>query len=110
MPAKPVQISVDVELLKRIDADPEARKQGRSAFVRSAITSYLAAKRRRAMELSIGAAYGNAADAMEAEVTDLVGAQEGLKGPSTSSRSRFSPDRAPERAGPRAVGALRPSG
>ena len=75
MPAKPVQISVDLELLKRIDADPEARKKGRSAFVRSAVTSYLAAKRRRAIDLAIGAAYGNAADAMEAEVKDMVDAQ-----------------------------------
>ena len=75
MPAKPVQISVDVDLLKRIDADPEVRKNGRSAFVRSAVTSYLAAKRRRGIDLAIGSAYGNAADALEAEVKDLVDAQ-----------------------------------
>ena len=75
MPAKPVQISVDLELLKRIDADPEAREEGRSAFVRSAVISYLAAKRRRAIDLAIGVAYGSAASAMEAEVEDLVDAQ-----------------------------------
>ena len=75
MPAKPVQISVDLELLKRIDADPEVREKGRSAFVRSAVTSYLAAKRRRAIDLAIGSAYGNAARALEAEVEDLVDAQ-----------------------------------
>lgn len=75
MPAKPVQISVDLELLKRIDADPEAREKGRSAFVRSAVSSYLAAKRRKAIDLAIGAAYGEAADAMEAEVSDLLDAQ-----------------------------------
>ena len=75
MPARPVQISVDLELLKRIDADPETREMGRSAFVRSAVSSYLAAKRRKAIDLAIGAAYGDAADAMEAEVSDLLGAQ-----------------------------------
>jgi metal-responsive CopG/Arc/MetJ family transcriptional regulator len=75
MPAKPIQISVDLELLRRIDADPETREKGRSAFVRSAVSSYLAAKRRKAIDLAIGAAYGAAADAMEAEVSDLLGAQ-----------------------------------
>ena len=75
MPAKPVQISVDLELLKRIDADPEVREKGRSAFVRSAVTSYLAAKRRRAIDLAIGSAYGKAARALEAEVEGLVDAQ-----------------------------------
>jgi metal-responsive CopG/Arc/MetJ family transcriptional regulator len=75
MPAKAVQISVDLELLRRIDADPETRKKGRSAFVRSAVSSYLAAKQRKAIDLAIGVAYGDAADAMAAEVSDLVDAQ-----------------------------------
>lgn len=47
---------------------------GRSAFVRSAVSSYLADKRRNAIDLAIGAAYGDAADAMEAEVSDLLDA------------------------------------
>ncbi len=75
MPAKAVQISVDLELLRRIDADPETREKGRSAFVRSAVSSYLAAKRRKAIDLAIGAAYRDSADAMEAEVSDLLDAQ-----------------------------------
>jgi metal-responsive CopG/Arc/MetJ family transcriptional regulator len=75
MPAKAVQISIDLELLRRIDTDPETRKQGRSAFVRSAVSSYLAAKRRKAIDLAIGAAYGDAADAMEAEISGLLDAQ-----------------------------------
>jgi metal-responsive CopG/Arc/MetJ family transcriptional regulator len=74
-PAKPIQISVDVELLKRIDADPETQEKGRSAFVRAAVSSYLAAKQRKAVDLAIGAAYGGAADVMEAEVSDLLDAQ-----------------------------------
>jgi metal-responsive CopG/Arc/MetJ family transcriptional regulator len=75
MPTKPVQVSIDLQLLKRIDADPETRKMGRSAFVRSAVSTYLAAKRRRAVDLAIGAAYGNAAEVMATEVADLMEAQ-----------------------------------
>jgi metal-responsive CopG/Arc/MetJ family transcriptional regulator len=75
MPAKPVQVSIDLDLLRRIDADPEAREKGRSAFVRSAVSSYLAAKQRREIDAAIRAAYGGAADAMEAEVTDMMDAQ-----------------------------------
>ena len=75
VPAKPVQVSIDVELLKRIDADPETRERGRSAFVRSAVASYLAAKQRRAIDVAIRAAYGGAADAMETEVSELLDAQ-----------------------------------
>jgi metal-responsive CopG/Arc/MetJ family transcriptional regulator len=75
MPAKPVQVSIDIELLKRIDADPETRKKGRSAFVRSAVSSYLAAKERRAIDDAIRAAYGGAADAMKSEVSELLDAQ-----------------------------------
>jgi metal-responsive CopG/Arc/MetJ family transcriptional regulator len=75
MAAKPVQISIDFELLRRIDADPETRENGRSAFVRSAVSSYLAAKERREIDAAIRAAYGRAAGAMEAEVADLMDAQ-----------------------------------
>jgi len=40
-PVRPVQISMDAALLRRIDADPEVRQRGRSAFIRSAIEMYL---------------------------------------------------------------------
>ena len=75
MSAKPVQVSIDIELLRRIDADPETRKKGRSAFVRSAVSSYLDAKRRREIDAAIRAAYGSAADDMQAEVAGLMDAQ-----------------------------------
>jgi metal-responsive CopG/Arc/MetJ family transcriptional regulator len=75
VPSKPIQISIELDLLRRIDADPETREKGRSAFVRSAVADYLAAKRRRAIDLAIGAAYGEAADAMAAEVSGLLDAQ-----------------------------------
>jgi metal-responsive CopG/Arc/MetJ family transcriptional regulator len=76
MAAKPVQISLDAEILERIDADPEARAQGRSAFVRSAILRYFAAKARRDTDRAIAAAYGKAAGAAAAEVADLIDAQQ----------------------------------
>jgi metal-responsive CopG/Arc/MetJ family transcriptional regulator len=75
MAAKPVQVSIDVELLHQVDADPETREKGRSAFVRSAVSSYLDAKRRAQVDARIRAAYGGAADAMKAEVSDLLDAQ-----------------------------------
>ena len=75
MSAKPVQISIDVELLQRIDSDPETREKGRSAFVRSAVSSYLDAKRPRDVDTAIRAAYGGAEDDMQAQVADLMDAQ-----------------------------------
>jgi metal-responsive CopG/Arc/MetJ family transcriptional regulator len=76
MAAKPVQISIDTDLLRRIDADPEARAKGRSAFVRAALQVYLAAKKRRDVEDRIAHAYNGQADAMLNEVTELIRAQE----------------------------------
>ena len=75
MPAKPVQILIDADLLRRIDADPETLQNGRSAFVRSAVASYLDAKRRREVDTAIRAAYGGAKDDMQAEAADLMDAQ-----------------------------------
>ena len=56
MPVKPVQISLDTELLRQIDEDPETRERGRSSFVRSAIELYLKVKDRRRLEAQITAA------------------------------------------------------
>lgn len=75
MPAKPVQVSIDVELLRRIDSDPETREKGRSAFVRAAVSSYLDAKRRREVDAAIRSAYGGAEDEVQAEVAELMDAQ-----------------------------------
>lgn len=75
MPAKPVQISLDAELLKRIDADPEARRKGRSAFVRSALETYLKVKERRRVDAAIERAYGGKADELLADVEELIEAQ-----------------------------------
>lgn len=76
MPAKPVQVSIDLDLLRRIDADPETRERGRSAFIRAAATGYLRAKRLREIDATIAAAYADAADAVLVEAASLMEAQE----------------------------------
>ncbi len=75
MSTKPVQISIDSELLRRIDDDPEARAKGRSAFIRSAVEIYLAVKERREIEAHLIKAYSGQADAMYDEVAELLGDQ-----------------------------------
>jgi metal-responsive CopG/Arc/MetJ family transcriptional regulator len=75
MSAKPVQISVDTDLLDRIDRDPEVQERGRSAFIRSAVELYLAAKRRRAIDEQISRAYEGHADSLHDEIADLMGDQ-----------------------------------
>jgi metal-responsive CopG/Arc/MetJ family transcriptional regulator len=75
MPVKPVQISIDTELLRRIDTDPETRSVGRSMFVRSAIELYLRVKDRKRIEAEITKAYAGQADDLAAEVSDLIEAQ-----------------------------------
>lgn len=75
MSAKPVQISIDTELLERIDRDPEARAEGRSAFIRSAVELYLTAKERRGIEERLTRAYVGKGDAMLEEIAELLGGQ-----------------------------------
>ena len=76
MPARPVQISIDTDLLRRIDADPEVRERGRSAFIRAAVETYLRARRRREIDAQIATAYDGRADDLLEDVTDLLGVQE----------------------------------
>jgi metal-responsive CopG/Arc/MetJ family transcriptional regulator len=70
--AKPVQISIDEELLRRVDADPETKRRGRSSVVRSALLLYLESKRRRLTDTQILRAYGEAADDMLDEIEPLI--------------------------------------
>ncbi len=73
MTARPVKITMDAELLDRIDADPEAREMGRSAFIRSAVQLYLQVKRRREIERRLVGAYAGEADALLEEIEGLLG-------------------------------------
>lgn len=66
---------MDQDLLQKIDSDPEAKEQGRSAFVRSAIRLYLTAKERRDIEARLHKAYAGEANALLAEMEDLMSAQ-----------------------------------
>jgi metal-responsive CopG/Arc/MetJ family transcriptional regulator len=75
MPAKPVQISIDRELLARIDRDPQTQEQGRSAFIRDAVELYLAAKRRRGVDRQIASAYGDKSQELLADVEPWLGEQ-----------------------------------
>lgn len=73
---KPIQFSIDADLLERIDTDPEAREKGRSAFLRTAASFYLEAKERRRLEQQISAAYAGEAEAMVSEIAELIGVQD----------------------------------
>jgi metal-responsive CopG/Arc/MetJ family transcriptional regulator len=53
---KAVQITMDESLLRRLDADPEVKRIGRSAVIRRAADAYLS----RASALRIRAAYERA--------------------------------------------------
>ena len=68
-------MSIDTELLARIDDDPEAREMGRSAFIRSAVTLDLKAKEKRDIEARIAAAYGAGSPTTQDEIGDLMRAQ-----------------------------------
>lgn len=75
MAAKPVQISIDRDLLARIDRDPQTRKQGRSAFIRDAVELYLSVKRRRGVDRQIAVAYRDKARELLADVEPWLGEQ-----------------------------------
>jgi hypothetical protein len=75
MAARPVQISIDTKLLRRIDLDVETRRDGRSAFIRSVVLLYLDAKRRQEIDHRIRKAFGGKGRALGAEVEELIGAQ-----------------------------------
>jgi metal-responsive CopG/Arc/MetJ family transcriptional regulator len=76
MPTRPIQVSIDEELLERIDRDPEVAERGRSAFLRSAASFYLAAKERLEVDEKIVAAYRDQADAMIDEVAEFMDVQQ----------------------------------
>jgi metal-responsive CopG/Arc/MetJ family transcriptional regulator len=78
MSARPVQISLDTELLRQIDHDPEAKRHGRSAFIRAAVTAYLENKRRNSIDSMLRQAYANQASSMADEVHDIMGVQASL--------------------------------
>ena len=55
---KPVQVLFDEPLLKRLDADAEVRREGRSAVLRRAAAEYLRRRRARNISEAYRKAYG----------------------------------------------------
>ena len=56
---KAVQVLFDEPLLAKLDADPEVRKDGRSAVLRRAAAEYLRRRRARATADAYRKAYGS---------------------------------------------------
>lgn len=56
---KAIQITVDEDLLRRLDEDEEVQRKGRSAFLRKAAVEYLERKRRQAIAEAYESAYGD---------------------------------------------------
>jgi metal-responsive CopG/Arc/MetJ family transcriptional regulator len=56
---KAIQVSFDEHLLRRLDADEEVRRDGRSAVLRRAAELYLARRRERRIAAAYRAAYGS---------------------------------------------------
>ncbi len=75
MSTKPVQISMDTNLLRQLDADPEVKEKGRSAFIRAAIRLYLAARDRRETDARIAQAYAGEADTLLSGIEPLIDGQ-----------------------------------
>ena len=58
---KPIQVLFDEPLLKRLDADDEVRKIGRSAVLRRAAAEYLRKRRARSIAEAYRRAYAKGA-------------------------------------------------
>ena len=55
---KAIQVTLDEELLAKLDADDEVRRDGRSAVLRRAAEEYLRRRRKRAVADQYANAYG----------------------------------------------------
>jgi metal-responsive CopG/Arc/MetJ family transcriptional regulator len=59
---KAIQITVDERLLDRLDANPDVKRLGRSAFFRRAVEAYLEQQKKRAVSRAYRRAYGQGAE------------------------------------------------
>ncbi len=55
---KPVQITMDEELLRQVDALPEVKRHGRSAVLRQIMAAYLRHRQQRAIRDAYRKGYG----------------------------------------------------
>jgi len=56
---KRIQVMFDERLLSRLDADPEVRRNGRSAVIRRAAALYLRRRRAERIKAAYESAYGS---------------------------------------------------
>ena len=75
MPARSVQISIDEDLLRKLDGQPETKEHGRSAFIRSAVRLYLEVQQRRTRDRAYAQGYGGRAGEVWDEFSDLIAGQ-----------------------------------
>jgi metal-responsive CopG/Arc/MetJ family transcriptional regulator len=73
--AKNVQISIDEELLREVDRQPEAKRNGRSAYIRNALRSYMNRQRELAIDAAYEAAYRRSSNEVYEEFKNLLGSQ-----------------------------------
>lgn len=69
---KAIQITIDEELLRRLDATAEVQREGRSAVIRRAAEEYLLRRQRQQIRERYEAAYGDGAG-LEDEFADWEG-------------------------------------
>src|SRR5580658_6452105 len=74
-PSRSVQISLKQDLLRQVDAEPEVKKEGRSAFIAQAILLLLRVKREKLIDDQIRAAYEGHAEEILAEAMPLIESQ-----------------------------------
>lgn len=68
---KAIQITIDEELLRRLERDPEVKRAGRSAVFREAVREWL----RRRRHSSIAAAYKRGYATKPTELSGWAGAE-----------------------------------
>ena len=56
---KAIQVSIDDELLRRLDADPDVQRDGRSAVLRRAVAAYLRERRDQRISDAYRRGYGD---------------------------------------------------
>jgi len=78
MASRSVQISLEEDLLDRIDEHPDVRKRGRSAFIRRALEVYLMYEKNKNIDLSYARGYGGEADRVAEEMAEMMEAQSWL--------------------------------
>lgn len=75
---RPVQVSLDTSLVRKIDADSESRRDGRSAYITNAILLYMRAKREKLIDDQLVAALSatGVPEGMSREAAPFIASQD----------------------------------